>query len=97
MLRLFDYKCPKCKLVEERLSEIKDDAIEIQFCNECKKQMDRMPSMFKINMGPVPIGGHFDENLDCYIESNSHRKRVMREQGVTEIGATPKLEDQAWV
>lgn len=94
-LRLNDYQCPECGRVSEILAH---EYEEIDCgCSEQEVIMRKLPPMFRINVGPVPTGGYYDENLDTYITSNAHRKKVMREQGVTESGATPKLNEQAWV
>ena len=90
--RLYDYECQKCGYQVEHLTA-KGDTFTCPVDGEVLKQM---PPVFRINMGPVPVTGHYDDNLQTFIRSNSHRKEVMLEQGVTEKGATPK-QGQAWV
>jgi len=93
MLRLNDYQCPKCGLTMERIMH----EYETQLCPEDGCKMEKLPPIFRINTGPVPITGHYDETLDTFITSNTHRKKVMEQQGVMEKGATPKPDGQAWV
>ncbi len=93
MLKLYDFECTQCSRTAEALVHTG----EIPPCPECGGETVRLPPVFRVNTGPVPVHGYYDENLETYITSNAHRKQVMREQGVTEHGATPKLEEQAWV
>lgn len=92
MLRLNDYQCDVCGIVFERLAEPGEKV----FCPKCDDETRRLLPMVRINMGPVPIGGHWDDNLQAFVQSDNHRKELMRQQGVTERGATPK-EGPAWV
>ena len=89
---LYIYECEKCGTVGEFITGME----EYQKCPECKTTMKRLPTPFNINMGPVPTGGYYDDNLESYIQTNEQRKRLMREKGITEHGATPK-EGVAWV
>ena len=86
MYRLYDYECPKCGHTAEHLTRTGD----VFICPEDGGVLKQMPPIFRINMGPVPITGHYDEGLQTFIRTNTHRKQVMEEQGVTEKGATPK-------
>jgi putative FmdB family regulatory protein len=90
MLRLFDFRCNKCGNETEKLIRVLDDGCETVMCPKCEGRMDRLPPSFRINMGPVPIVGYYDDNLQTYIRTNTHRREVMERQGVTEKGATPK-------
>jgi len=89
-LRLNDYQC-ECGNVKEAIAYEDEDVT----C-KCGKTMVKLPPVFRINMGPVPIGGYYDDNLQTYIKNKSHRQEVMDQQGVSERGATPK-NGQAWV
>ena len=92
MLRLNDYKCTKCAHTAEFIAHTD----EIITCTECGGLTVKLPPVFRVNMGPVPIGGYYDDNLQTYINNKSHREEVMRQQGVSERGATPK-NGPAWV
>lgn len=92
MFRMYDFKCRKCGMISEHLIRAGDLYPEC-----CGCEMDRLLPVFRINMGPVPIVGYYDENLSTFITSNLHRKAEMEKQGVCERGATPKPNGQAWV
>jgi hypothetical protein len=93
MLRLYDYKCPLCGQVTEHVTREGD----IFNCLDDGEVLDRMPPIFNINMGAAGAHGYYDENLGCYISTNSQRREEMRKQGVIEKGATPKPDGEAWV
>ena len=93
MLRLNDFECPICGTVRETLSR---DG-EAVLCRICQNPMDKLPPVFKINMGPAGAYGYYDENLDTYVETNAHRRELCRRQGVTPKGETPKPDGGAWV
>ena len=86
MYKLYDYECPKCGHTAEQLTRTGD----VFICPEDGATLKQMPPVFRINTGPVPITGYFDDNLQTFIRTNTHRKQVMEEQGVCEKGATPK-------
>lgn len=87
---IYEFECPNCTNMDEFVKKTGDF---VQICPVCGLRMDKLISRVNINVGPVPIMGYYDDNLQMYIRSNTHRKQVMREQGVTEFGATPKLQD----
>ena len=99
-MRLYDFKCPKCGHEVEKIVET--NPREDVLCEDCSWHtgaavfMERMPPIFNINRGPVPSVGYYDDNLECGIRTNTHRKEVMREKGVSERGETPKT-GEAWV
>jgi putative FmdB family regulatory protein len=77
---IYDYKCTKCNAIKEMLAGFNDTTRPCA----CGGQMSRMISThFGINMGAGAYG-YYDENLQTYIHSNTHKKQVMQEQGVTE-------------
>ena len=92
MFRLYDYECQKCGHTAEHLTRTGD----VFKCPEDGEVLKRMPPIFRINRGPVPIAGYYDDNLQTFIRTNTHRKQVMEQQGVSEKGATPKPQGQAW-
>jgi len=93
MLRLNDYRCPDCGFEHEIIC----DPDEPQECPMCEHEMARQFPAFKVNTGPVPVTGYYDDNLQSFVRTNTHRKQLMEEQGVTEKGATPKENRHAWV
>lgn len=93
MLRLYDFKCEACSVIQESIVDEK----EVPICPVCGKSMVRLPSKFRVNMGPAGAYGYYDENLGQYVSTNRKRKELMRAQGVTEKGGTPKPNGDAWV
>lgn len=91
MLRLYDFQCPSCGETIERLVQ-PDEKVR---CLKCQIHMDRLIPAPKINMGVGPYG-YYDENLGAYVGTNRERRELMRKQGVTQKGDTPKTGD-AWV
>jgi len=92
MLRMYDFKCQTCSVVHEHIV----DENEKPVCPVCGKQMERLPAMFRVNMGPVGAYGYYDETLGTYVSTNKQRKELCRQQGVTPKGDTPK-DGEAWV
>lgn len=90
-LRLNDYRCLTCGSKVEVIA----DPEEQQMC-ECGGAMERLMPLVRVNMG-MPAAGYYDETLGTYIRTRRHRDQVMREQGVTPKGDTPKPDGQAWV
>jgi hypothetical protein len=92
-LRLYDYRCPRCGKVTERL--VRGNETVHSLC--CAEIAERMPPVVRCHMGAAGAFGYYDETLGTYIRTNRHRREVMREQGVTEHGGTPKPDGGAWV
>ena len=77
---IYDYKCQRCENIKEIIARF--DATT-QFC-ECGGTMTRLiGTHFGISMGAGAYG-YYDENLGTYIHSNTHKRQVMQEQGVSE-------------
>lgn len=93
MLRMYDFKCAKCSVVVEHIV----DENEVPCCPVCSKSMERLPSRFRINMGPAGAYGYYDETLGTYVNTNRERRELCRQQGVTPKGDTPKPDGEAWV
>lgn len=90
MLRMFDFQCRDCGQTVERMVRTWDQGKRCETVScECGGKLKKMPVLFRVNMGPVPLVGYWDDNLETYIRTNNHRKQVMREKGVCEKGATP--------
>lgn len=92
MIRLFDFECIECGTKFERLFE-NGDTVHCPMCNSVR--VDRLPPYINVAMG-VGAYGYYDENLEQYISTNKQRREVMRQQGVTEKGGTPKPTGDAW-
>jgi hypothetical protein len=93
MLRMYDFKCKRCGAIRERF--VQEDERVLSDC--CGSDTDRLPPIVRVNMGASGAYGYYDDTLGTYITSNRHRREVMRQQGVSEKGATPKPDGEAWV
>ena len=93
MLRMYDFKCQKCGKVAERI--VKEDEHPKSMC--CGADSQRMPPLCRVNMGAAGAFGYYDETLGSYVSTNIQRRELMRQQGVTEKGGTPKPDGEAWV
>jgi len=89
---IYDYECPACGLKGEFITDMSEN----QRCPGCGAWMKRLLSPPFINMG-VGAYGYYDENLGCHVGTNREKRRLMREQGVTPKGDTPKPHGEAWV
>ena len=95
MLRMFDFKCQSCGLVEEKIVDVSE---VVQKCPECPSgTMLRQLPIFSVNMGAAGAHGKWDDTLQKFIHTNKQHKEEMRKQGVTIKGETPKPDGQAWV
>ena len=95
MNRLYDFQCIECGYEwEEMFLRVSIIPRGIP-CKRCKGYSERKVPVIKCNMG-VGAYGYYDENLGVYVNTNRQREEVMREQGVTFKGDTPKNE-KAWV
>jgi putative FmdB family regulatory protein len=77
---LFDYLCERCKITEERIAKVDEHIVTCSCGGTMARQFH---GRYGINMG-VGAYGYFDDSLNTYINSNEHRRRVMKEQGVQE-------------
>lgn len=85
---LYDYKCPKCGEIIDVWAKIEEMHKE---CNQCGGVMYRLISPTRIICDIAP---YFDENLadskksphGQWVQSRQHRKQLMKEQGLREIG-----------
>ena len=85
---IYDYHCPNCGDLQDIWAKI--DEMEMQ-CSECMAPMTRLISPTRIMCDIEP---YFDENLGdakkCpegqWVKSRQHRKNIMKEQGLREIG-----------
>lgn len=78
---LYDYYCETCGHECEMITGI-DDQPECPGCTIPMRR--RMPGTHGINMGAAGAYGYYDDNLQCYINSNHQRREEMKRQGVQE-------------
>lgn len=77
---IYEYQC-QCGYKGDHVGKIEDNEFP---CIKCNGKMKRQfHSRFGINMGVGPYG-YFDETLGCHISTNEQKRRVMKDQGVTE-------------
>lgn len=88
---IYDYEC-KCGHTGEYITSMDAN----KRCPDCKTEMTRLMSPANFSMGAAGAYGYYDENLQTYIHTNKQRREIMRQQGVSEKGATPK-NSEAWV
>ena len=93
MLRLYDFECRRCGVSGEKI--VADN--EQPFCGICNVPLWRLPPKIRVAMGAAGAHGYYDDNLETYIRTNKHRREVMRQRGVSDHGATPKPDGDAWV
>jgi putative FmdB family regulatory protein len=85
---LYDCRCPECGEKEDIWARIDELSPK---CPECGRGMMRLISPTRIICDITP---YFDENLadakKCpdgqWVKSRQHRKVIMKEQGLAEIG-----------
>lgn len=93
---IYPYECTNCLWSQDEIMSIHEELPIV--CPRCGSKMKRvLHSNFGICMGAAGAYGYYDDNLETYIHSNSHRRQVMREKGVCEKGDTPKPDGDAWV
>jgi len=81
---LYDYSC-SCGETGEFITPMDKN----QICPHCGKEMTRLlHSRYGIRCGVIDT--YYDEGLGRYITSDTHKRHVMREMGVTHKGDTPK-------
>ena len=78
---IYDFECPNCGTIENVVAGINDKTIVHE---KCKGIMKRFISGNKgISMG-VGAYGYYDDNLQAFCGTNKEKKRIMKEQGVSE-------------
>lgn len=80
---IYDYKCDTCGTEMELIGRPNEETFPCEACNRKGMLHRQFHSRFGINMG-VGAYGYYDENLGTYIRTNAHKKKVMRDQGVSE-------------
>jgi len=80
---LYDYSCPNCAKQSDIWAQMHE---EEKPCPTCGATMMRLISGSNIITDLEP---YFDENLDkvpIYVESKQHRKQLMKERGLVDLG-----------
>lgn len=76
---IYEYRCQDCNEITDAFRSVsnRDDAPECSCGGETKKII----SSYRVHSDFAP---YYDENLESYVKSKQHRKKVMKEKGVTE-------------
>lgn len=77
---MYEYRCRKCREITTAMRSVenRDDAPE---CEHCGGKTRKIISLNKVHADCEP---YYDDNLQTHIKSKQHRKKVMKEQGVSE-------------
>jgi len=85
---VYDMWCPECgdKRLDKYFRSVQErQSYECEICTVPMKPM--VPRGIMINMDSTCEG--YDEILGVHLRGNTHRKEVMKEQGVIERDSTP--------
>jgi len=77
---IYEYRCPGCHELTEayrRVSERNDAPA----CRACGGATNKIISAGRVHPDFSP---YYDDNLEAWVKSKQHRKKIMREQGVVE-------------
>jgi putative FmdB family regulatory protein len=84
---IYDVKCPQCGELTDIWAKIEEFKAK---CPMCGKETQRLMSPTNIQCDLTP---YFDENLadkkdihGKWVKSRQHRKNIMKDQGLVEIG-----------
>lgn len=92
---LFDMKCKRCGAVfEDKYFKRREDVF-IFNCNICGSLCVRLLNSVNVNMDSTCAG--WDPILEVDLRGNTHRKQVMKEQGLVERDVNAKGEKRRWV
>lgn len=77
---LYEYQCPTCSGLETAFRKV-DERNDGPMCPVCNVKTVKIISGYSV----VPdVQPYYDDNLQTHIKSKQHRKKVMRDQGVSE-------------
>jgi hypothetical protein len=81
-MMIYQYRClnEDCDHVSEALRDI-DARNECPPCDLCEQATKKIISQYSTHSDLTP---YFDDNLGKFIESKQHRRKVMKDQGVSE-------------
>ena len=79
---LYEYRCRNedCREITEAYRSVKDRNNTPE-CSECGGPTRKIISIQRVHPDFEP---YYDDNLETDIQSKQHRRKVMKEQGVTE-------------
>jgi hypothetical protein len=88
MSPIYDFSCKCGNRLEDEWAGIEE---KTKPC-PCGSTFNREVGAPRINMGPVPTGGYYDETLESHVETKTQWERLCREKNVMPKGDTPKVE-----
>ncbi len=77
---LYEYRCQSCSEITEALRTVADRD-HVPVCRVCGGITRKILSVSRPQSDLAP---YYDENLQTHISSHKQRRRVMKEQGVSE-------------
>ena len=77
---IYSYRCGECSKLTDAYRSV-DDRDNSPVC-ECGGKTRKIISLYRVHADMQP---YYDDNLETHIKSRKHRKRVMKEKGVSEI------------
>ena len=77
---LYEYRCRECSEVTEALREV-NNRNDAPTCKHCNGRTKKIISSQNVHSDFDP---YYDDNLESYVKSKQHRKKLMREKGVSE-------------
>lgn len=81
MCPIYEYRCQACEEITENYRTV-DERHNAPGCKHCGGTTNKILSLgFKTH---GDISPYYDENLESWVDSKQHRKRIMEEQGVEE-------------
>lgn len=83
MSPIYDFKCPDCGVIPNVWAKMDESYTK---CPKCGILTQRLISPANVSPDMKP---YLDPNLGhepVYVESRQHRKRLMKERGLSEIG-----------
>ena len=97
---LYSLECPECGDLAEYFQGVDDRFAEVE-CEKCGAVMtratdrayyaDRVMIQGDTCAGSCNFSNYYDDGLDMHIESRDHRKRVMKEKGLSEYVPNPDM------
>jgi len=94
---LYSLECDRCHVLDEHLQEPNDTHLPVE-CENCGWEMTRFKNR-AYYADPIAIQGdtcagsenysnYFDDGLDTFVTSRDHRKKIMKERGLTDYQPT---------
>lgn len=104
---IYTLECPKCKELSEHIMGMRTEhALEVA-CPVCGDRLNRHDHRaywadgIRISgdtcSGSVDCSNYFDEGLDSFVTSRTHRRELMKRKGLTEYAPDPDLAESRYI